>query len=228
MLQQQWNRYAYYYYYCVATLNHNRARLTIVNLRHSSKKGIKFCHQNIRVLYGKIDEVREILLSHNFDIFTLLETSMSEDFHNAFFRYPRVQFHQTWSKEWSRWRCRIIHYRWNRFCEKTRSWEWRNWIPLVGNTVKKYGTFHFWNHYKPLDSSKYLPKKFNFFLSKTLQSIDSEKRESIVMGDMNVNYLIKIDHEVTKDIFTDDGFEQILNTHACYWSNLLINWLNFC
>ena len=44
-----------------------------------SKKGIKSCHQNIRVLYGKIDEVREILLSYNFDIFTLLETSMSED-----------------------------------------------------------------------------------------------------------------------------------------------------
>ena len=36
-------------------------------------------------MYGKIDEVREILLSYNFDIFTLLETSMSEDFHNAFF-----------------------------------------------------------------------------------------------------------------------------------------------
>ena len=39
-----------------------------------SKKGIKFCHQNIRGLYGKIDEVREILLSYNFDIFTLSET----------------------------------------------------------------------------------------------------------------------------------------------------------
>ena len=50
-----------------------------------SKKGIKFCHQNIRGLYGKIDEVREILLSYNFDIFSLSETSISEDFHNAFF-----------------------------------------------------------------------------------------------------------------------------------------------
>ena len=27
-----------------------------------SKKGIKFCHQNIRGLYGKTDKVREILL----------------------------------------------------------------------------------------------------------------------------------------------------------------------
>ena len=36
-------------------------------------------------MYGKIDEVREILLSYNFDIFSLSETSISEDFHNAFF-----------------------------------------------------------------------------------------------------------------------------------------------
>ena len=50
-----------------------------------SKKGINFCHQNIRSLHGKIDKVREILLSYNFDIFSLSETSISEDFHNAFF-----------------------------------------------------------------------------------------------------------------------------------------------
>ena len=49
-----------------------------------SKKGIKICHQNIRGFYGKIDKVREIFLSYNFDIFSLSETSISEDFHNAF------------------------------------------------------------------------------------------------------------------------------------------------
>ena len=29
---------------------------------------------------------------------------------------------------------------------------------------------------------------------------------------MNVNYLIENNHEVIKDIFTDNGFKQILNT----------------
>ena len=47
---------------------------------------------------------------------------------------------------------------------------------------------------------------------KIKQSIDSEKRESIIMGDINVNYLIENDHEVIKDIFTDNSFKQILNT----------------
>ena len=32
------------------------------------------------------------------------------------------------------------------------------------------------------------------------------------MDNMNVNYLIKNDHEVIKDIFTDNGFKKILNT----------------
>ena len=54
-----------------------------------SKKGIKFCHQNIAGLYGKIDEVREILLSYNSDIFSLSETFISEDFHNTFFDIRR-------------------------------------------------------------------------------------------------------------------------------------------
>ena len=34
---------------------------------------------------GKIDELRDILLSCNFEIFSLSETTISEDFHNAFF-----------------------------------------------------------------------------------------------------------------------------------------------
>ena len=50
-----------------------------------SKKGINFFHQNIRGLYGKIDEVRERLLSYNFDIFSLSENYISEDYHNTFF-----------------------------------------------------------------------------------------------------------------------------------------------
>ena len=32
--------------------------------------------------------------------------------------------------------------------------------------------------------------------------IDSEKRESVIMGDMNINYLLENDLEVIKDIFT--------------------------
>ena len=77
--------------------------------------------------------------------------------------------------------------------------------------LKNMKHFIFGTIYKSLESSKHFSKNFNVFLSKKLQSIDSEKRESIIMDDMNVNYLIENYHEVIKDIFVDDGFKQILN-----------------
>ena len=77
--------------------------------------------------------------------------------------------------------------------------------------LKNTKPFIFGTIYRPPDPSKHVSKKFNFFLLKTLQSIDSDKRESIIISDMNVNYLIENDHEVIKDIFTDNGFKQILN-----------------
>ena len=81
--------------------------------------------------------------------------------------------------------------------------------------LKNTKPFIFGTIYRPPDPSKHVSKKFNFFLSKTLQSIDSDKRESIIISDMNVNYLIENDHEVIKDIFTDNGFKEILNTPTC-------------
>ena len=57
-----------------------------------SKKGINFFHQNIRGLYGKIDKVQEILLSYDFNIFSLSETSINEDFHNVFFDIQGYSF----------------------------------------------------------------------------------------------------------------------------------------
>ena len=78
--------------------------------------------------------------------------------------------------------------------------------------LKNMKPFIFGTIYKPPDSSKHFSKNCNFFFSKILQSVDNEKRESIIMGDMNVNYLKENDHEVIKDIFPENGFKQILNT----------------
>ena len=78
--------------------------------------------------------------------------------------------------------------------------------------LKNTKPFIFGTIYKPLGSSKHLSKAFKVFLSKTLQSIDSEKREPIINSDMNVNYLVENDHEVIKDVLTKNGFKQVLNT----------------
>ena len=176
-----------------------------------SKKGIKFCHQNIRGLYGKIDEVREILLSYNFDIFSLSETSISEDFHNAFFDIRGYSFIRRDRKSGQGGGVGLYIRDGIDFARRPDLENDETDSLWVEIRLKNTKPFIFGTIYKPPDSSKHLSKNFNFFLSKTLQSIDSEKRESIIMGDMNVNYLIENDHEVIKDIFTDNGFKQILN-----------------
>ena len=176
------------------------------------KKGINFCHQNFRGLYGNIDEVQEILLSHNFDIFSLSETSISEDFHNAFFDIRGYSFIRRDRKSGQGGGAGLYIRDGIDFARRPDLENDETESLWVEIRLKNTKPFIFGTIYKPPDSSKHLSKNFNFFLSKTLQSIDSEKRESIIMGDMNVNYLIENDHEVIKDIFTDNGFKQILNT----------------
>ena len=137
-----------------------------------SKKGIKFCHQDIRSLYGEIDEVRETLLSYNLDIFSLSETSISEDFHNAFFdirghsfiRRGGVGLQIRDGIDLAR-RLDLENDETESLCVEIRL---KNTKPFIFRTI-----------YKHPDSSKHLSKNFNFFLSKTLQSIDSKKRDQL-------------------------------------------------
>ena len=142
-----------------------------------------------------------------FDIFNLLETSISEDFHNAFFDILGYSFI---SRDQKSGHGGGVGLYIRDGIDFPRRPDLENgeteylWAEMLLKNTKPFilGTI-----YKSPDSLKHLSKKFNFFLSKTLQSIDNEKRESIIMGDMNVNYLIENVHEVIKDIFTDNGFK---------------------
>ena len=45
-----------------------------------------------------------------------------------------------------------------------------------------------------------------------VKKINREKKETIIMGDLNCNYLNDNDHKEIKDIFTTNGFTQLLKT----------------
>ena len=133
-----------------------------------SKKGINFYHQSIIGLYGKINEVREILLSYNFHIFSLSETSMSENVHNAFFDIRGYSFIRRDRKSGHGGGVGLYIRDGINFArridlenDETESlWveiRLKNTKPFISGTI-----------YKPPDSSKHLSKNFNFFLSKTL------------------------------------------------------------
>ena len=145
-----------------------------------SKKGINFFHQNIRGFYGKIEEVRELLLSYNFDIFSLSENSISEDYHNTFFDIRGYNFIRCDRKSGQGGGIGLYIRDGIDFPRRAETE-----ILWVEMRLKNTKPFIFGTIYKPPDSSKHLLKNFNFFLSKTLQSIDSETRESIIMGDIS-------------------------------------------
>ena len=122
----------------------------------------------VRGLCGKIDEVRKILLSYNFDIFSLSETSISEDFHNAFFD---IRGYSSIRRDRKSGHGGDVGLYIRDGIDFARRPDLENdeteplWMEI---RLKNTKPFIFGTIYKPLDSSKHFPKKFKFFLSKTL------------------------------------------------------------
>ena len=59
--------------------------------------------------------------------------------------------------------------------------------------------------YRPPDSSKYLSKDFNIHLNSTLSKVSEKSQETILMGDLNVNFL-KQDNKELKAILNIFAF----------------------
>ena len=71
--------------------------------------------------------------------------------------------------------------------------------------------------YKPPDNSRYID--FNNKLYDILSTANSENKECILTGDLNCNYLLARDHADIKDIFTANGFKQVI-TDATRTTNI--------
>lgn len=80
--------------------------------------------------------------------------------------------------------------------------------------VKKQKPIIFRCFYRPPDSSKYLSKDFNDLLEENLDRVASENKETIIMGDFNIDYNNRNDshsHQAFKNTMTMHGFKQIVN-----------------
>ena len=111
-------------------------------------------------MYGKIDEVREILLSYNFDIFSLSETSISEDFHSTFFDIQGYSFIRRDRKSGQGGVELYIRDK----IDFARRPDLENddidslWVEM---RLKNTKPFIFGTIYKPSDSSKHFSKHYN-------------------------------------------------------------------
>lgn len=176
------------------------------------KKGFKMFHQNIRGLKGKYDEIQDILYHcKKIDIFSLTELFVNENT-IADFNIPGYEF--------------IKRARGNgpgggvgTYIRNNISFKIRKdledidieaiWIEIF---PKRSKSFIFCVMYKPPESSKHLPKDFSTKLSQKIEAISKEKKEAILMGDLNTNYLELNDQPTIKEIFDTYGFFQQLTT----------------
>ena len=70
--------------------------------------------------------------------------------------------------------------------------------------------------YKPPDSSTHLTKIFTNSLRNMLSVATKEKKELILLGDLNVNYLSNADHKEIKELFLLYGLSQVIKSATRY------------
>ena len=83
------------------------------------------------------------------------------------------------------------------------------WIEIFPDSTK---SFVFCVAYRPPDTSEYLPKEFTIKLRKKIELVNKEKKEVIIMGDLNTNYLVTDDRYQVKEMFMVNAFTQFIET----------------
>ena len=67
-------------------------------------------------------------------------------------------------------------------------------------------------YYRPPEGSEYLSKNFNNLLETQLESANKCNKETIIMGDFNVDYNEPRKSKPFKDIMTSVGYKQTIKT----------------
>ena len=156
---------------------------------HSSTKGLKLFHLNIRSLHAKFDEVRDILLScKKVDIFGFTETFLTDIDTTSYVipSFTSITRNLTSGSGWGV--CvyvRGINFelREDLYCDYVEGF----FIEILSKKSKHFIVAFM---YKPPETSKHLSRNFDQILFEKIQTITKEKKKR----DLNVSYN-KIDHQ---------------------------------
>ena len=190
--------------------------ITIQEINHFCKStGLKCFHQNIRGLQGKYDEVKNILIHcKKVDIFSLSEIFINDD--TAIdFEIPGYELIKLPRKNGPGGGVGLYIRDQIPFVEREDLDDPDDpdiegtWIEIFLDSTK---SFIFCVAYRSLDTSEYLPKEFTTKLRKKIELVNKEKKEVIIMGDFNTNYLVKDDRYRMKEMFMVNAFTQLIET----------------
>ena len=164
----------------------------------SRNKRMKMPHQNIRRLFNKIPDIQIILHEFNLHVLTLSETHINCNNYNdedSLYDIPGCDFikkNRIKGPDGGVAMYISNTLKWQRRYDLERDDLESIWIEIFPQNTK---SFLLSTIYRPPDGSKYLFKSVNTLLNDTLNVISCESKECIIMGDTNINYLDKNNHQ---------------------------------
>ncbi|XP_057292275.1 uncharacterized protein LOC130614833 [Hydractinia symbiolongicarpus] len=193
-------------------LNHDGGRTENDTINSfSEKRGFKLLHLNVNGLFGKIDQIRDMLFStrKNIHIFGITESHLTEIIPDSL---VSIEGYRTVRKDRKTGiGCGVIVYirdnlKWQRRFDLERDIESR----VVEIFVEKSKSFIVCVMYRPPDSSLHGTKNFKTCLNDFLTISSTEDKETLLLGDLNIDYNKRNDHKQLKDLFVIVGLKQLI------------------
>ena len=176
-------------------------------------RGLKILHQNIRGLICNLPLLQHFMSTYKqTDIMALTETHIDKETSNV--SLYEIEGYEFISKHRDRGSGGGVGI----YVRKGINWKRRSefenknteciWLEI---SIKHTQSFLVACYYRPPNSSKYLSKDFNTQFNESLIAAQKEKKEVILLGDLNANYLKRDDCKELKTILETNGFDQLVN-----------------
>jgi exonuclease III len=182
-------------------------------------RGMKIFHHNIWGLFNNMLGLQELFDRHKtIDIMTLSEMHIVDgqyDDNESLFQIPGYVFIKRNRKNGSGGGVAMFikdNIRWERRCNLERDNLESIWIKVF---IKNSKSLLLATCYRPPEGSEYLLVDYNENFNDMLRGCTQESKETIILGDFNVNYLKKNEHKGIKAIFQLYGFNQIIKKATC-------------
>ena len=175
-------------------------------------------HQNIRGIEANLTSLQEFFCSFpKIDILTLSETHVSNKSDNEYKNYE-IEHYDFISK------CRVNGKggEVGIYIANKLNWIRRSDLELKGITyiwikiiIEKSSNILVSSIYRPPESSEYLSKNFNNLFSDMLMKLSIENKKSIILGEINANYLDKKKNIDLKNTLKTNGIKQVIEKATC-------------
>ncbi|XP_057308103.1 uncharacterized protein LOC130645960 [Hydractinia symbiolongicarpus] len=179
-----------------------------------AKRGMKFLHQNINGICGKLDIIKSFLsdAKNCFHIVSFSETHTNDTVLNSELFVPGYILER---KDRENGRDGGVSFyiredlQYRRRCDLEIDGIEFSWIELF---IPKSKSLLLCSAYRPPDSSKFLDKNFISKFDNMLDTISVENKETITCGDFNCDYNLPRVHSNIKDLVKLYNYSQVIKS----------------